>query len=62
MPPKNPCYNGMKETCIASSCGKASQGVTDDNCAPCASGQTYWPCGSLNFCEAKPNTPKPTCF
>jgi hypothetical protein len=60
--PENPCYNNMSTSCVASSCGKAAQGVTDDNCAPCASGQTWWPCGDLNFCEAKSSTPAPSCF
>jgi len=57
--PKNPCANGMTAKCIASSCGKSAQSVTDANCSPCASGQTYWPCGDLNFCEA--DIPQ-TCF
>ena len=61
-PPKNPCSNGMTAKCIASTCGKSSEGVTDSQCAPCASGQTYWPCGDSNFCEADSGIPSPTCF
>ena len=60
--PKNPCTNGMTETCVASACGKSAQGVKDSDCKPCGTGQTYWPCGSLNFCEAKPNIPPQICF
>jgi len=60
--PQNPCSDGMTETCVASACGKKVQGVTDLQCAPCGKGQTYWPCGNLNFCEAKPIIPPPVCF
>jgi hypothetical protein len=55
-----PCSNGMAASCVASECGITMQNVKDSDCAPCAQGQTWWPCGDLNFCETKSNTPKPT--
>jgi hypothetical protein len=60
--PKNPCSNGMSGNCVASSCGKSTQKVTDIDCAPCAKGQTWWPCNEVGFCEAQSGTPQPSCF
>jgi hypothetical protein len=58
-PPTNPCQNGKK--CIATQCGKTTQGVTDDHCSICSTGVTYWPCGSLNFCQLDDGKPGNTC-
>ena len=45
----NPCKNGC--TCNATVCGKNNWQVTDQECAPCSSGQTWWPCDQTGFCE-----------
>jgi hypothetical protein len=58
-PPEKPCVTGSK--CIASPCGKSVQSVTDDQCAVCSTGATYWPCGSLNFCQLDDGTKPQTC-
>lgn len=60
--PENPCYNGMAGTCVASPCGKSAQNVPDEECASCGTGQSWWPCGDYNFCEAKSSTPAQPCF
>lgn len=61
-PPPEPCLSGMTKQCIASQCGIKAQGVTDADCTPCGSGQSYWPCGALNFCQAKPDITPSKCF
>jgi hypothetical protein len=42
-------------TCVATSCGKKKQSVTDEACSPCPK-QTYWPCDQQGFCECGANT------
>ena len=59
---QNPCSNNMTEKCVASACGKSKQGETDLNCNPCGTGQTYWPCNQIGFCEAASDTPQQTCL
>lgn len=48
--PDNECDGSCN--CIATSCGKKSQGVTDELCNVCP-GQTWWPCNKVGFCECK---------
>lgn len=51
--PTNPCVKGSK--CVATSCGKRLQGVTDEVCASCPE-QGWWPCTVTGFCELGKNT------
>ena len=64
IPPRIPCSVGDTRKCVATPCGKIVQNITDDNCATCKD-VTWWPCGSLNFCEIDdgniPTTTKYTC-
>jgi hypothetical protein len=62
---KSPTPCNSTGNCIATSCGANLEGVTDAQCEPCASGQTWWPCdsnpGSIGFCQLQ-GAPTPTCL
>ena len=51
----NPCKSGC--TCKATECGKNNWQVKDQECAPCSSGQAWWPCNQTGFCECKLHGP-----
>jgi len=46
--PEKPCVHGSE--CVATSCAKRTQDVTDEQCKPCPD-QTYWPCNMPGFCS-----------
>jgi hypothetical protein len=41
----------MKRNCVATSCGIKNHGVNDSDCVRCATGQTWYPYGNLNYCQ-----------
>ena len=45
----HPCKTGCK--CTATECGSTNWQVTDSECAPCSSGQAWWPCDQTGYCE-----------
>lgn len=46
--PDKPCDGSCN--CVATSCGKKQQGITDADCEPCP-GQSWWPCNKQGFCQ-----------
>jgi hypothetical protein len=60
-PNTNKCVSG--KGCVASNCGKVVQaGVTDAACAPCGTGQTWWPCNVPGLCVVSGSEPpQPKC-
>lgn len=61
-PVKKPCDENPGCDCVSTACGNAKQGVTDEDCKPCSTGQSYWPCEkNSNFCECKTSQPPDAC-
>lgn len=61
-PVKKPCDQNLGCECVSTLCGQAKQGVTDEYCKPCSTGQSYWPCEKdSNFCECKTSAPPDAC-
>merc|ERR1711881_274555 len=59
--PSGGSCSGACSSCVAVQGN--DQAANDDHCAPCANGQTWWPCDLANVCQcadAAPETDAPT--